>query len=727
MNKADWLNLVAKADWATVDDRWMAAIEDPSQDRDALVSVLSAMASKGQAERAATMAWLWLGTLKDRDGAAATLALAREILPTAESAQLRGLVADLYKDVYADRPEIGKLLEVSGLTGGRTPRRAFRTLEICLRVVPGSFVISRTEDKPAEVIEADAAAGRFVIRAGTRRIELDADQLGVDYDPADPNDYRVLTALQPERFRELLVKEPAEIVISMLRAKGGKLDSDELKYALTPQHMAPEAWSKWWSRLRTELKRHPNVRMEGRNPVVLVFDEKGQSLDEEIRGKWTEARTPEDKLVVVELYAREAKARKVSLDGAMLKQWGTLAADKVRKHPHEPVEAMRWAVVADKLQQLEPGATPTPALVKSTLLQAANPVALLRDFLESSLIHSLLDDVRVEMPDRWEQIFLELFPVSPPDVCEVLAGHLIDAGHADWIQSLVQQIASRPQDSLYVMWWLWRGSPCAAKMNCPPKLELMTRMLTLLGDLSRGGEGSIGLFKDAKLILKAALSVRKYEVFREVMSGINLDMARTIHRQIERAPGLSQALIHDLTRVTREIFHDLFVEKRFDPWADPNLIYTTEEGLQKAEKELAELVNVKMVENAKAIGAAAALGDLSENSEYKFALEERDLLRARVSMLQNEINAARPLKPHLIPRDVVTVGTKVKIRAMDGSAEHEMVFLGPWDSDVARHVYNYQAPLSQKLMGLTLGDTVELTLDEAPIRQYRIESILPAI
>ena len=40
--------------------------------------------------------------------------------------------------------------------------------------------------------------------------------------------------------------------------------------------------------------------------------------------------------------------------------------------------------------------------------------------------------------------------------------------------------------------------------------------------------------------------------------------------------------------------------------------------------------------NAKAIGEAAAHGDLSENSEYRFALEERDLLRARLAQLQGQ-------------------------------------------------------------------------------------------
>lgn len=722
MNKADWLNIIERGEWATLDDRWMAAIDDSVQEREILTAVLAAVVAKGQAERAGTMAWLWLSTVKERSSAAPTLALAREILLTVDTAQLRTQVAELYREVYSDRPQVEKLIEASGLTGNKTPRRALRTLEVGLHAVPGAFVVSRSEDTPAEVVQVDLAADRFVLQTPGRRLERTADQLGVDFDPVDANDFRVLSTLRTERLAQLLESDPVEVLIGILRARGGKIDSDELKYLLTPRHLSADAWGKWWSRLRNALKRQPNVRVEGRNPVVLSFDETGRTLEDEFREKWSLARTPEEKLAVVEAYAREAKSRRAPMDASMLRTWGSFASARVAQHGNTPVEAMRWAVVADRLRQLDPAAPESAGLVKSVLLRASRPVDLVREFLESSLIHSLLDEVRAEMPDRWEPIFLELLPASPPAVCDVIVGHLVDAGQTEAVQAIIQQIASRPQDSLRIMAWLFRGPACAGRFACPPRLELMTRMLTLLGDLSRNESESAETVKEARAIIKAALSHRKYEVFREVMSGIDLELARTVYRQIERAPGLSKALMHDLAKIAREVFPDLFVEVRHEPWVDPNVIYTTEEGLQKAQKELDYLVNVKMAENAKAIGAAAALGDLSENSEYKFALEERDLLRARVSKLQNEINMARVLKPHFVPRNLVSVGTRVKVRSEDGAVEQEMRFLGPWDSDVARHVYNYQAPLSQKLMGLTVGDTAELSLD-GTVRVYRIESI----
>ena len=48
------------------------------------------------------------------------------------------------------------------------------------------------------------------------------------------------------------------------------------------------------------------------------------------------------------------------------------------------------------------------------------------------------------------------------------------------------------------------------------------------------------------------------------------------------------------------------------------------------------------------------------------------------------------------------------MRHVDSGTTAEMIFLGPWDADFDRHIYNYQAPLCQAVMGSAVGDTVEL-------------------
>ena len=129
-----------------------------------------------------------------------------------------------------------------------------------------------------------------------------------------------------------------------------------------------------------------------------------------------------------------------------------------------------------------------------------------------------------------------------------------------------------------------------------------------------------------------------------------------------------------------------------------------------------------MPENARRIGEAASHGDLSENAEYKFALEERDLLRARLAQMQAQLGLAKVIQAQDIETDRVGIGTRVIFRHLDSGSPAEMLFLGPWDADIERHVYNYKAPVAQALMGKTVGQTVELTTAD-PQGAYEIVAI----
>jgi transcription elongation GreA/GreB family factor len=179
-----------------------------------------------------------------------------------------------------------------------------------------------------------------------------------------------------------------------------------------------------------------------------------------------------------------------------------------------------------------------------------------------------------------------------------------------------------------------------------------------------------------------------------------------------------------MTDLLRERFPDLWkvVEVRLQPWEDPEVLWSTRAGIERKSEERDQLVNVTMRENAKRIGEAAALGDLSENSEYKFALEERDLLRARLAQMNSDLSLATEIDPYRIPTDHVGVGSRVTLQRLDNGQPRQITFLGPFDSDVDKGILNYKAPVSQKIMGLRIGDRVRLILESAEA-EYEVAAI----
>ena len=112
-----------------------------------------------------------------------------------------------------------------------------------------------------------------------------------------------------------------------------------------------------------------------------------------------------------------------------------------------------------------------------------------------------------------------------------------------------------------------------------------------------------------------------------------------------------------------------------------------------------------------AIGAAAEHGDLSENSEWKFAIEEQRMLKAQAAKIENELASTRILDPEHVPTETVGIGSRVTLRHVGNDRELQLTFLGPWESDVRRRIYSYRTPLALAFMGKTVGETGTIKLD----------------
>jgi transcription elongation GreA/GreB family factor len=202
-------------------------------------------------------------------------------------------------------------------------------------------------------------------------------------------------------------------------------------------------------------------------------------------------------------------------------------------------------------------------------------------------------------------------------------------------------------------------------------------------------------------------------------------MAQAVRRLIERGDGLGPSLQEDMSRILRTRFPNLYLKPKVAMWDDESVLYFTPKGLAAKEAEVA-LINAKMRENAKAIGEAASHGDLSENSEYKFALEERDLLRARLAKVNREISMAKVLERNEIPADHVSIGQRLTLRATAGSRSVQLTILGFDEADLAHHVYSYHSPLARQLLGRKPGDVVSVTL-EGEATDFSIDTIESAL
>ncbi|HOB73080.1 MAG TPA: GreA/GreB family elongation factor [Phycisphaerae bacterium] len=718
--------LAQRADFKNLEDRWLAALEENGAHREDMLNALGVLTKDGRTERATALGWTWMESAKERLEPPELLALGRElILQCGDNEDMRQEILRLYGEVFADRPELDRLIEASGLRGGKSPRRALRTLEICLGLKVGSHLISRIDEHIAEVVAIDSEGPEYTIRKkGGRTETLDPDSLALNYDPIEANDFRVLIQLHPQKLTNMLESDPAGVVMGILQSHRGRLDSDELEHLLSPRFVPAARWKDWWSKTRAALKRCPNVIVEGRNPVILTYTATAQTLESEIEPQWQRAETPSQRLATIETYVREAKARGTQLQSSLIQRmYRDLQARVKATRPGAPSEALTEAIIIERLIEVS-GLAGMESPASAILAESKDVVSLIRGMREPKLALRAIELIRTTLPEKWQEIYLDLLPFASIDGCEFISRALSEAGLSERLAEVVARIPTNFHDHLDAVCWLWRGPSLEIPEPMPPR-ELLTRLLNFLNELSRDDHADPDFVREAKTRIRSALSAANYARYSEVIAGMEPGLASTVRRTVDRMDALGHVVRADLLKIIREVHPQLYAKAKVDPWLDETIIYGTQAGMNRREEELNYLLNVKMVENAKAIGEAASHGDLSENSEYKFALEERDLLRARAASIQNELSRARLLTPNDVSTDAVNIGTRVELVGPEGQ-RRELTILGPWEADVEKGIYNYKAPLSQKLKGLRPGDTVTLDLDGTE-RPYRIETITNAL
>ena len=96
------------------------------------------------------------------------------------------------------------------------------------------------------------------------------------------------------------------------------------------------------------------------------------------------------------------------------------------------------------------------------------------------------------------------------------------------------------------------------------------------------------------------------------------------------------------------------------------MIWTTQEGYEKVQKQIKHIAEHEVVENAKEIAEARGHGDLKENSEYKFAQEKRARLQAELKMLSKQFQKARVIAPDDVVKGEGSIGSIVQLEGKDG-------------------------------------------------------------
>ena len=159
---------------------------------------------------------------------------------------------------------------------------------------------------------------------------------------------------------------------------------------------------------------------------------------------------------------------------------------------------------------------------------------------------------------------------------------------------------------------------------------------------------------------------------------------------------------------------------RYRPPATPKSPYITEPGYERLREEQQALW-IRRRDVTKALSAAAAEGDRSENAEYIYRKKELREIDRRIRYLQKRLPLLKVVKQCPANTEQVFFAAWVRLEAEDGG-EQEYRIVGPDEIDRQPEYISLDSPLAQALLKRGLDDQVEVKTP-AGITRYWITDI----
>lgn len=144
---------------------------------------------------------------------------------------------------------------------------------------------------------------------------------------------------------------------------------------------------------------------------------------------------------------------------------------------------------------------------------------------------------------------------------------------------------------------------------------------------------------------------------------------------------------------------------------------------QKLADEIDRLMHELTVTLPIAIRKAVELGDLSENAEYKSALERQQFVQARLNHLTQRAGELSKIEQSAISTDRVGFGSRVVLEQVDTKDQVEYTIVFGDFIDLDTNQISMASPIGRALLGRQLGDEVVVKLPRGD-RTYRVVELV---
>ena len=580
---------------------------------------------------------------------------------------------------------------------------------------PGAYVVHRSWGF-GQIKSFDDTTLRLVIDfKGKKAHAMDPAFCVTTMEVLPDNHLLVRKETEPKKILELIADNPAQLIVEALESYPNKATTAiDLEITLG-QVVGEEKFKKWWADARKAVAKDPRVLVPEKKTECYVLRETPVSAEDEIFDQFNSTRSARRRIALAEDFASASSHKAVQAN-----------LTEVLKGVADAVKDSNQSDAAERLYG---------AAVRSRIAKVAGVDASTFEPSQASLVANLRDlpAIAEKIPVQFQSQFLELIKATHPVECRDIVFNLLKVSQGKFTTECINFLVENGySDDLASTLKRWQTEQ---NLRAPVLLWIVKnrhskKFAKLLNDLITPRLLSAIFFAIDYEALQAASARRiplgdilsdDTELIADLLSTADPETARDLANTLLLNQGFEELTKKSLLARFIKIFPNIQSLVAVDAEAKEEQLLVSRESFERKREEYETIVSKKIPENSKAIATAREHGDLKENSEYKMAKQDQQVLMAQKSQLERELARARITDFKDATVEQVSVGSVVEVKIPDGGTQRYTI-LGVWDGDPDHHIISYKTPLGAALIGKKKGDSIKVKTGTAE-DSYSIVSI----
>lgn len=633
-------------------------------------------------------------------------------LQTTNSEQLANIALKFLEEKYGDDAHFGEKIKLIGLRDGSSFKGAIRDYELLTHMKAGNFVFHTSGWGVGEILEVS------VLR---EELSIEFEYVAGPKDLTFQNAFNTLIAIPDEHFLarrfgdpdklEVEAKENPLPTIHMLLRDLGPKTASEIKDELFELVIPENDWTKWWQACRSKLKKDTKIQVPRSLSEPFILREEEVSHEDLFQKALMQKPDVATFIQMVYSFIRDFSASLKNVE--FVESLKSQITEILSNQELTDAEALQLHFFLEDLgEKKETEAVYELVRLFPSIFEVIDGIGVI------AFKKRLLSYVR-KVRDDWDSVFLPMFfKTDQSPLREYILTELFKAKKQEAFTEKLRDIINHPQKAPSAV--IWYMQKVMQKDSYPygddeGKNTVFESLLTLLYFLEQGEN------KDQIKKILSFITNARFANVRKIFGKASKELVQEFLLLSTKCRSLTdhdKKILHSLAEVVHPSLSKLRKKYDGEEEKEKEPIWTTEEGFLKLKDRLHNLATVETVENAKEIEAARALGDLRENSEFKFALERRDRIQGEIKTLSDQLNQARVLTAAEVFTDTVAVGTIVECEDAKG-ATTSYTLLGPWDADADKNILSFQSKLAMDMIGLSRGDSFKIKNTEWTITEIK--------